>query len=330
MRNIKKPLLLYDNQKLTNLKKSLNWTLVIFSNNTMQPELTRLLAIVVVYECDLDAVKSWPFLQQMLTISPVSATPNIENESCLFLNHVIIYDNSPKPRARPSEQLSNCIYIHDFDNGGTAAAYTRACSIAREAGIDWILLLDQDTLLPSGFIKAASAALTRCHLRPSALVPWVFHGSKVVSPARITKGGTIVPLRHKAQPPVFHDLTAISSGSIVHVPTLDSIMPIPRQLWLDYVDHWIYLQLRTSDSSIVVFDASLQHDLSVCTVESLGPTRLTSILDGEITFLAMLGTKARLIYPFRLAGRILRYARNRPDLAMHTLTWMAHRIRRRM
>jgi hypothetical protein len=291
-----------------------------------QPAYTRLMIAIVIFERDLGAVQAWPFLRHSL----IDAGGGTAGARGFFLEQVLIYDNSRQARARPTEDLPGCIYVHDAGNGGTAAAYNHACAIACEAGIDWLLLLDQDTSLPGGFFEAASAALAAGPLRPCALVPWVFHGAGVVSPARLTNAGTIMPLQYEAPPPVAQNLTAISSGSLFYVPILAAHMPLPDGLWLDYVDHWIFLQLRTSGMPVVVFDASLQHDLSVCTVESLNPSRLTSILNGEASFLAMLGTKARLVYPFRLAARVFRYALVRPKLAMHTIAWFLHRMKRRI
>jgi hypothetical protein len=286
---------------------------------------TRLLAVIVLFERDLDQVLAWSFLRRSLN---AVADHGGATASCGFLlDHVLIYDNSRHARAKPSEHLPNYSYVHDAGNGGTGAAYARATTLAREAGIDWLLLLDQDTTLPYGFLDAASAALMNSTRQPCALVPWVFQGARVVSPARVTAVGSVVPLRYEAAPPVARDLTAISSGSLLHVPTLASLMPLPNGLWLDYVDHWIFAQLRIRQRPVAVFDASLQHSLSIFTLESLNLNRLTSILNGEAAFLAMLGIGARLVYPLRLAARVLRYALIRPELAMHTLVWIVHRIR---
>jgi hypothetical protein len=287
---------------------------------------TCVLAVIVVFERDLKEVLAWSFLRQRLV---ATAAYSDTTESCgFFLGHVLIYDNSPQARAAPTEHLPGCIYIHDAGNGGTAAAYARACTFAREAGIDWLLLLDQDTLLPFGFLEAASAALMNSPHQPYALVPWVFHGARVVSPARVTTIGTIAPLQYEAPPPIARDLTAIASGSLLYVPKLVSLLPLPNGLWLDYVDHWIFAQLRIRRLLVLVFDASLQQDLSIFSLESLNLSRLSSILSGEAAFSATLGIKARLVYPFRLAARVMRYAWIRPGLAMHTLTWVLHRIRR--
>jgi len=293
-----------------------------------KPVPARVLGVVVVYERDLDDVKAWSFLREGLVASADAG--NLGEGRGFHLEHVLIYDNSPQSRARPPVDLAACTYVHDASNGGTAAAYLHACGLAGETGIDWMLLLDQDTSLPAGFLAAASTTLASSRVLPRALVPWVFHGSSVVSPARVTDTGTIAPLHYGTPPPSVGCLTAISSGSLLHAPTLAAHMPLPGGLWLDYVDHWIFLQLGSRGLPVTVFDASLQHDLSVSTVKSLSPARLTSILNGEACFLAMLGTKARLVYPFRLAARVLRYAWTRPDLAMHTLKWLVDRMRHRV
>ena len=292
-----------------------------------KPTFTRLLTVMVVYERELAEVQAWPFLRQSLDAASGGSATNGQG---FVLDHVLIYDNSSKTRARPMGYLPGCIYVHDSSNGGTAAAYDRACTMAREIGIEWLLLLDQDTFLPCGYLEAASAALAGSVVRPCALVPWVFHGASVVSPARVTEAGTIAPLKYETPPPIVRSLTAISSGSLIHVPTLAVHIPFPDGLWLDFVDHWIFWQLRAHEFAVVVFDAQLQHDLSICNLESLSLSRLTSILNGEASFLAMLGIKAKLVYPFRLAARMLRYARIRPELALHMLVWMVNRVKSRL
>ena len=287
----------------------------------------RVLSVIVIYERDLDEVKSWSFLRQELKLA---GDASCDGDRRFLLDRVLIYDNSSIARAQPSEHLPGCIYVHDPSNGGTAAAYDRGLRMARGVGIDWMLLLDQDTSMPTGFLEAAGAALANSSRQPGALVPWVFHNASVVSPARVTEAGTIAPLKYGTPLPIVRGLTAISSGSLFHVPTLASLMPMPNGLWLDYVDHWIFSQLRTRSVLVAVFDASLQHELSVRNIESMNLRRLTSILNGEAYFQGMLGTRARLVYPFRLAARIIRYTRTRPDLAMHMLAWIFNRIRQRV
>lgn len=282
----------------------------------------RILAVIVVYERELDEVRGWRGICKELA--------DAGNDSGLgsgcHLSQILIYDNSRQERAKPLDGLPNCIYVHDAGNGGTAAAYACAAVMANELGLDWLLLLDQDTLLPDNYFEAAGDALTRTTQLPVAMLPWVFHGSAVVSPASVTTFGKIKPLDYQDNLIFTPNLTGISSGCMLSVSAFFSCMPFPENLWLDYVDHWIFANLRLRNNAIIGFDAKLQHNLSVFDVKTLSVTRLTSILDGEFSFLAMQGIAARIAYPFRLAVRVLRYFFMQPRLAVHILSWTFRRI----
>lgn len=283
-------------------------------------------AVVVAYERRIDDVPAWPYLLERLKARDQGETPCV---SAFVLHRVLIYDNSATPCACPPLDLAGAIYVHDPSNGGTAAAYSRACREAADCGSDWLLLLDHDTSLPTGFIEAAAAAHAQQRLWPAcALLPWVLHNGEVVSPARVTPSGAVVPLRKRWPVTADQALTGISSGSLIRVDALAELLPFPSSLWLDYVDHWIFMQLRQHGARLAVFDATLQHDLSVSDIRTLSTRRLTSILDGEATYVALLGMRARLVHPLRLMARALRYAFQRPELAKHLLIWVSRRLRR--
>ena len=278
-----------------------------------------IVAVLVVYERQLDAVQAWPTL--------LSALASSEGDS-VRLRQIVIYHNSPEPRAKPAADITGCTYVHDRDNGGTAAAYTRAAAIAAHSGIDWLLLLDQDTLLSPEYFPALALALapvTDSATTPAALVPWVYHGLAPISPARLTWAGTIAPLRRSAQPRFFGELTAIASGSVLHVPSFSELMPLPKGLWLDYVDHWIFRCLQMRCRSVLILNQALQHDLSVANPSQLSRRRLLSILEGEAQFQKLLGIGAKILYPIRLAARLIRYSFIQPRLAFYTLAWAFRR-----
>jgi GT2 family glycosyltransferase len=274
-----------------------------------------------VYGRGLDDVLAWPFLRQELINSNARGRATTQ----LSLVEVLIYDNSPQPQAKPCDELSNCTYVHNPNNGGTASAYVFACNYAAERGIEWLLLLDHDTLLPVGFFDAATAALTDCLNQPCALVPWIKHDAHIISPARVTKFGTIAPLSNKSLTSSVERLTAIASGAVLFVPLLASAMPMPEKLWLDYVDHWLFLRLQNDGSAVVIFDACVKHDLSICDLGSLSEQRLIGILEGEAAFIQLLGFIARIFYPFRLVVRLIRYTRKQPRLAFGMLKWVCRR-----
>jgi hypothetical protein len=276
-----------------------------------------IMAVLVVYERQLDSVEAWPALLAALAGS---------GRETLRLRQIVIYDNSPEPRARPAADITGCTYVHDGDNGGTAAAYARAAAIAAHSGINWLLLLDQDTQLSSQFFTALALALsTAAATTTGALVPWIHHGDSPVSPARLTWAGTIAPLRRDQARKGFGRLTAIASGSVLHVPSFLELLPLPKGLWLDYVDHWIFRRLQLRRRSVLIVEQVLQHDLSVANPAQLSRRRLLSILEGELQFQKLLGIGANFLYPIRFAARVIRYFYIRPRLALHTLAWAFQR-----
>jgi hypothetical protein len=136
-------------------------------------------------------------------------------------------------------------------------------------------------------------------------VPWGFQGDHIVSPARVKEAGSFDPLCYASLLREGSNLIAISSGCLIYLPHLLQIA-IPRALWLDYVDHWTFAEVRKKHSLILAFDCSLQHNLWIFSLKSLTFKRSTSISNGEATLLPTLGAKARLIFPFRLVARVMR------------------------
>jgi hypothetical protein len=275
---------------------------------------TTVLAVLVVYERELPQVIAWPWLVAAL---------NSKDCAGFKLEHVLLYDNSWNSKVQVAADNSSCSYVHDRSNGGTAAAYQRAVDVALEKGIEWLLLVDQDTDLPQDFLDAAAARFAAlASERPGALVPWVIDREEVVSPARVTLFGSFRPIRRGGAVGHIPSLTAVASGSLLRVAALRQVLPLPRELWLDYVDHWIFAQLNLRGSLVAVFEAELRHTLSIMTPTQLSRRRLNSILNGEAYFHAVLGPVARLAYPLRLLLRVVRYAWISPKLAIDVIKWM--------
>lgn len=63
---------------------------------------------------------------------------------------VYVQDNSPEPMAHQARLPEGWRYVHRPDNPGLSAAYNSAAGYAREAGIEWLMLVDQDTRFPVG------------------------------------------------------------------------------------------------------------------------------------------------------------------------------------
>jgi hypothetical protein len=276
-----------------------------------------LLVVLVVYERDLDQVAAWPQLQQWLS--------NQSARESIAATHILIYDNSALPRARPIPALSDCSYEHDPENGGTARAYCRAVAMAAARNVDWLLLLDHDTILPDEFLGAARAAIASAAGPPAVqgFVPWVLHGQDVaVSPSVVTRFGSLRAVRPERGIRPAEQITAIASGSVLNTAALAKILPLPAGLWLDYVDHWIFAQFRRRGYRVAVLEVTIHHDLSISGPTRLTPARLLSMLRGEATYYGLLGSCARLVRPLRIAWRLMQMTVTNPRLARVGWSWL--------
>lgn len=259
-----------------------------------------MLAILVLYGRDLADAAPWPLLASWL-----------EGTDGSCLRHCLIYDNSPVPGKVPALP-ANTRFVSDPSNGGTAAAYHAAARHAAEQRCEWLLLLDQDTVLPPDYLERVqdTAAATPDAV---ALVPQVLHGDDPVSPAIIDASGSVVPCARPSQ--AVGITTAISSGVVVRCASMMS-MTFPPEIWLDYVDHWMFLDFNRRGKRVAFIDARLSHDLSVRTPKTLSPFRLRSILAAESAFYRALGGRGLAMLPLRRLLRSLRYLLvGRPALA---------------
>ena len=263
------------------------------------------LAVAVLFERNLEGIESWDVLSRLVSG---------EHRSSLKVLHVLIYDNSAKPKIPFAHLPDWTTYVHCPENGGTAAAYRHGAELAQKLCYTWLLLLDQDTRLPVNFLDAASDALDSSLVNPvSALLPRVKHGAHLISPARIGWYGSLLPISTRTTEDQI--VTGIASGALLRVNDLLPLFPLPHSLWLDYVDHYIFVRLQQQGKKVRFIDIELQHDLSVKNLSSLSAKRLESILDGERVFYQLLSYPARMLLPFRWIARALRLLHVNQNLA---------------
>jgi glycosyltransferase involved in cell wall biosynthesis len=272
-------------------------------------------AVVVAFRREWQAIASASFLLTSLREPP----PTPSGGTRFKLTRVLVYDNSPQPLAMPAKNIADVCYVHDANNGGTRAAYLRAVQQAANEGQDWILILDQDTDLPEDFFsRSANMALGDSDV----LLSRIEHGGRPVSPARVTRSGSIVPFHPAPGPVNIKNVTAIASGVLIRTRVLHRVPTPPKELWLDYLDHWIFLQLNNSGSRIAVTDTTLEHDLSIMDIASVSPQRLRSIWSAERIFVTNLPMTARAYYRWRLAYRFLRLLVVHRPAAYELVRWL--------
>ena len=224
-------------------------------------KLENICVIVVLYNDDISSSKAIKSLRDH--------TVGIE-PSRIFL---MIYDNSPIKQFVDIElDLMSIEYIHDPSNPGVSKAYNYAAKRAKEKGYDFILLLDSDTCLDSGFIDAFTSARKR------------FPDEKIFAPkVRCNRDGSLVsPLKFKNyRGSSLEDkfelsgvlplatYSVINSGIFINVNLLLETGGYDERIKLDFSDHEFLWRVSEVYNHIYLLDCYIDHDLSSKAKQSL-------------------------------------------------------------
>ncbi len=281
---------------------------------TTQPAWQQLiLPVLVLYNTKLDASATYKTLVQ-------SGRRGQADPVAIW-----VYDNSPVPQVFTTNTASLITYRHDRNNRGIAAAYNWALDIAQSLGYRWLLLLDQDTQLPSNFLERSLLQLSEYDGDGTvvALVPVVRGAGSIVSPKRVALCG-LRPLPCLRPGVRNTEIMAINSGSAIRCDFVRSIGGFNSMYRLDFLDHWLFHQVYASGRKAAISDCYIDHSLSVQDYRhSVSTERYKSILAAEATFvLTYKSYFARLIYLFRLLLRTMKFVlvRNRFRMAAMTVS----------
>lgn len=216
---------------------------------------------------------------------------------------VIIFDNSQSK----SNFLQHDAFIYNYSgrNVGTAGAYDFAIKYAKDKAIDWIILFDQDSTIDWEIIKKLDEYFKKpISKEVGVLLPSVYENEKQISPSKVNTFGQMLDFYSK------HDykfLTAVSSGSIINVNLFFKIFQIrPEKLWLDYVDHWMFLMCQRMGYNLTVINGyMINHKLSINDFKSIPISRVRSIYMAERIYCKNLSMLAFLTWHIKMPIRIL-------------------------
>ena len=236
---------------------------------------------------------------------------------------IAVYDNSPIPQVNTDEEADLLAYKHDPANRGLAAAYNWALDIAKARGISWLLLLDQDSTLPSQFLESCLVQIS-LHSRNDdvvAIVPVIRSGGSVISPMRVGFG-RLKSLTHSSFGIQNEEITAINSGAAIRCEFVRSIGGFNRAYWLDCLDHWLFHQIYASGRKVTITNCILDHKLSVQDYRhEVSTERYRSILNGEAAFITTHKSQFEVIlYLLRLFCRCLKLLLVVRNLRMAAIT----------
>jgi GT2 family glycosyltransferase len=258
---------------------------------------TKLLAVIVIYK---RLPSESPTLLSLLNAAQEISTSDLKLR-------ILIQDNTPGgqfitdlPPLVRYEAASN--------NPGLADAYNRALDVATAEGFDWLLTLDQDTILPNDFLTQLLNIIRKLPLSPmiSAILPHVTGDNRNISPFRLLLRA--IPRRFPyGYTGIPQQATyAINSAATLRVSAIREISGYDPAFPLDISDLNLFHRLYLSGKFVFVAgNLIVHHDFSLLKKHSrMNVQRYQSLLLDECAFWDMnMGILARLERLARLAGR---------------------------
>lgn len=256
--------------------------------------MSRLIIVIVLYKTKIEDSLAYNTL--------------MSNALGLDFNYtLLVYNNSAFDIEVP---VSNSYISYNSDNNSLLnTAYNYAYNFAKKEGIEWILLLDQDTEITIEYLqKLASFILGNQDAEIVATVPILKSGNKILSPKLISNIGwwqndiTTIGCQNVGR------VTAFNSLCMLKVSFVESIGGFSDKYPLDMLDHWYFNQIRINRKKVYVFDSIIEHSLSLLTYEdSISLQRHATFLNSERLFVRNELTLSHyFFYKFRLFLRLIR------------------------
>jgi GT2 family glycosyltransferase len=255
------------------------------------------LATVVIYKRSIENSEAIQALLRCLAEDPALAVGF----------RVLLYDNSSEAQRPPEFSAVDVCYHHDRLNSGLAVAYNHALGLAVEAGIPWLMLLDQDTRVTAEYLHEVLALQPVAAEDPRivAFAPKLAGLTGLRSPAMdfLDSLHRQVILPRWRRPLIASQDTyglqqqrtvAFNSGAVLRTRAVQDIGGFPTAYWLDFLDMAVFHDLYRQGGHLFVMHSTLEHSLSVEEDDFLERTtslsRHRNILSAMTHYVKMNGT----------------------------------------
>jgi len=150
------------------------------------------------------------------------------------------------------------------NNPGLAAGFNRGIEYARAHGFDFVLLLDQDSLLAKDMVKTLLAGYRQLSTNTSiAAVGPQFTDPRTGIPAPFVRFG--FPFNHKISGGPGQQIACdflISSGSLIPMTILDQVGAMDESLFIDNIDmDWCMRASAQGHALYGICDAKMRHTI---------------------------------------------------------------------
>lgn len=182
-------------------------------------------------------------------------SPSCEGLCANTPTRAVVVDNSTEENDNAQYCARRGIgYVSMGGNAGLAKAYNRGIRFIKDnTDATHVLLLDDDTMLPDGFLEYTIDAV-RKHDSAQIFCPLVRDENGLLSPCRID-GWRVTRVEEKTHLPA-SAFTAINSGLVADLNVFDDYA-YDEGYFLDYIDHAFFRDMKARGVSFAVTDQVL-------------------------------------------------------------------------
>lgn len=212
------------------------------------------------------------------------------------------------------EEMKKSVFIHDntIHNIYLAEPYNLGVQKAKEQNKQFIVLLDQDTILTQEYLEKVKEISLQKPKNPKVYVPLLKDSKgQISSPfivSELTGFSVYKPYSQTLLPKQF--LGALNSCTIIDIGVFDKIGQFDTRFQLDSLDHWFFYMCYKFHIPIEVIQVALVHQVStVGKVWNISTERYISILTTREILSKEIGIGAILFNKKWLLGQILKWIR---------------------
>jgi len=226
--------------------------------------------IIVLYHCSL--IESVTFQSIKMKLNR------------LYINYeLVLYNNDNTQKIEDSR----FIIVNSENNQKLAGAYNFALDRAIKNGKKWILLLDQDTVIPENYFDELQKLLETDYSSDLvAIVPTLVSEGRVLSPKKISSNmrfeSDIKEIGY-----IQKRINAVNSMSLLNVNFIKSIGGFSENYSFDMLDQWYFNQIYKYRKFIYILPVITKHDSSFVNLEkNVSVVRYKEFLQAESSFIS--------------------------------------------
>jgi GT2 family glycosyltransferase len=249
----------------------------------------RIITIVIVfYKCTLDKSAAFRSLDKQISNN---------------LYKLVLFNNDV------STVISHNVFevVNSKENVMLAGAYNYALELSRNNNSEWILLVDQDSEIPSDYLIQLENDMKNIDSDVVAIVPRLISSNRILSPKLLNP--FLWTLKDIPNNNIYSNcrIVGFNSMCLINVKFLVDIGGFSYDYPLDMLDHWYFEKIYKSGKKIYVNNCQILHSLSVDNYEkNVSLERHFNFLSSEVRFANELGKLYLYLFKMKLVLRVIK------------------------